>query len=107
MKVTVKLFALLGQYLPPNAENNQIELEVDQGATPKSVFAGLKVPPEHCHLVLVNGTYIEPGQRGIHALKEQDALAAWPPIAGGNTLSVGGNTANNGGDATHKGSVTA
>jgi len=85
MKITVKLFALLGQYLPPDAKNNTIELDVDEGATPAAIFARLNVPPENCHLVLVNGVFVAPGQRASHLLKDKDALAAWPPVAGGNT----------------------
>lgn len=83
MKVTVKLYALLGRYLPPGAADNQIEMDVDAGATPEAIFKMLNLPPENCHLVLVNGVYVAPGQRGSHELKEKDALAAWPPIAGG------------------------
>jgi sulfur carrier protein ThiS len=41
------------------------------------------LPPKMVHLVLVNGTYIEPGQRLTHTLREGDVLAIWPPIAGG------------------------
>lgn len=85
MKVTVKLFAQLGQYLPPEAENNQVDLDVDEGSTPASIFARFNVPPENCHLVLVNGVFVAPGQRESHELKDQDALAVWPPIAGGNS----------------------
>jgi molybdopterin converting factor small subunit len=33
--------------------------------------------------VLVNGSYVEPGQRLSRTLNEGDALAIWPPIAGG------------------------
>jgi sulfur carrier protein ThiS len=83
MRVTVKLYAFLGRYLPPGADNNQIDLDVDEGATPQSIFARLQVPPENCHLVLVNGVFVAPGQRATHLLKDKDALAAWPPIAGG------------------------
>ncbi len=86
MKVTVKLFALLGQYLPPNAKNNQVDLDVEEGTTPEAVFARLNVPPENCHLVLVNGVFVSPGQRGTHVLNDKDVLAVWPPVAGGNSL---------------------
>ena len=85
MKVTVKLFAFLGSYLPPEAADNQIDVEVDEGATPASMFAKFNLPPENCHLVLVNGVFVAPGQRASHLLKDKDALAAWPPVAGGNT----------------------
>ena len=83
MKITVKLYAQLGTYLPPSTKDNQLGMEVEDGATLASVFAKFGVPPENCHLVLVNGTFVPPGQRESRMLKEHDALAAWPPIAGG------------------------
>ena len=83
MKVTVKLYAMLGQYLPAGAKDNTITLDVDGGATPASMVARLGVPPEQCHLVLVNGVYVAPGERAGHALADGDALAIWPPVAGG------------------------
>lgn len=83
MKVTVKLFALLGKYLPPGAADNQAAVEVADGATPAAVMESLNLPREYCHLVLVNGLYVEPGERDSLALKENDVLAVWPPVAGG------------------------
>ncbi len=83
MKVTVKLFALLGKYLPPGAADNQAAVEVADGATPAVVMDGLNLPREFCHLVLVNGYYVEPGKRDSLALKDNDVLAIWPPVAGG------------------------
>jgi sulfur carrier protein ThiS len=35
------------------------------------------------HLVLVNGAYVPPGERARLALRDGDALAIWPPVAGG------------------------
>ena len=35
------------------------------------------------HLVLVNGRYIAPEMRASEVLHPGDALAIWPPIAGG------------------------
>ena len=49
------------------------------------MFAKFNLPPENCHLVLVNGVFVAPGQRATYVLKDNDALAAWPPIAGGGT----------------------
>ncbi len=83
MKVTVKLFALLGRYLPPGAADNQAAVEVADGATPVTVMDSLNLPREYCHLVLVNGYYVEPGKRESLALSENDVLAIWPPVAGG------------------------
>ena len=41
------------------------------------------LPKRLCHLVLVNGLYIEPLQRDKRQLLEGDVVAIWPPIAGG------------------------
>ena len=82
-RVTVKLYALLGQYLPPGATDNQVELEVAEGSTLEDVFARFNVPRKSCHLVLVNGMYVEPSRRHQYTLQNNDALAVWPPIAGG------------------------
>jgi hypothetical protein len=35
------------------------------------------------HLVLINGVYVPPEERGTRMLAEGDTLAIWPPIAGG------------------------
>ena len=83
MKVTIKLFALLGQYLPDGAADNAAEIEVAEGTTPSDVICRLNLPQEYCHLVLVNGHYLTPGERNTRPLTPGDALAIWPPIAGG------------------------
>jgi molybdopterin converting factor small subunit len=41
------------------------------------------VPPQSCHLVLLNGVFQPVGVRTHVALKSGDALAVWPPVAGG------------------------
>ena len=83
MKIRLKLFALLGKYLPPGAEGNEITMDVAGSTTPAAVIAGLNLPPQYCQLVLVNGVYVAPSDRAIVRLKEGDHLAIWPPIAGG------------------------
>ncbi len=87
MKIRVKLYASLGTYLPEDiAEGptgNEADMDVDDGATISGVFGGLGVPADLCHLVLVNGVFIAPGERDGYELCEADHLAVWPPIAGG------------------------
>jgi molybdopterin converting factor small subunit len=84
MKITFKLFASLSDYLPQQARyTNVIELDIAQDATILQVIEPFSLPEKMVHLVLVNGTYIVPEQRMTHVLKEGDALAIWPPIAGG------------------------
>ncbi len=84
MKITLKLFATLTDYLPAESRyTNIVELEVAPGATLLQVIDPYKLPPALVHLVLVNGRYIAPEQRATEVLSEGDVLAIWPPIAGG------------------------
>ncbi|MCW8889601.1 MAG: MoaD/ThiS family protein [Sedimenticola sp.] len=82
MKINFKLYASLGQYLPADAENHQISLEVEEGTSPKALLNQQGVPEAEVHLVLVNGVFIPPGQR-TNPLVEGDELAVWPAVAGG------------------------
>ena len=84
MKITFKLFATLTDYLPPDARwANQVELELPDGCTVQQAFAPFALPDKLVHLVLVNGRYIAPEMRASEVLHPGDALAIWPPIAGG------------------------
>ena len=84
MKITLKLYATLTDYLPETSRyTNIVELEVEPGATITQVIAPYALPAALVHLVLVNGSYIAPEQRASEALSEGDVLAIWPPIAGG------------------------
>ena len=83
MKIRIKLYALLGTYLPPGAKQNEADIDVDEGATVADVIRGLKLPAQSCHLVLVNGVYVGPEERAERVLAEGEALAIWPPVAGG------------------------
>lgn len=83
MKVKVKLYATLGEYLPTEARQNTVEVEADEGASPLSLLARFGVPPESAHLVLLNGVFVAPERRQDAVLKSGDVLAVWPPVAGG------------------------
>ena len=84
MKITLKLFATLTDYLPPEARNtNLIGLDIAPGATFPEVIEKYRLPPKLVHLVLINGKYIDPQKRASQTFVEGDVLAIWPPIAGG------------------------
>ena len=84
VRVALKLYASLADYLPAEArKTHRLALELPAGATVADVIGQHKLPLKMCHLVLVNGHFIPPGQRATRALGEGDELAIWPPIAGG------------------------
>lgn len=83
MTITFKLFAMLAKYLPRDAVGHAVEIDVPDGASPHAVLALFGVPRTACQLLLVNGHFVVPSERDSYRLKENDALAAWPPIAGG------------------------
>ena len=83
MKITVKLFALLAKYLPEGTKGNEAELDVLEGVSVQDVIHALNLPSEYCHLVLVNGVYVAPSERPERILQPGEALAIWPPVAGG------------------------
>ena len=85
MKITFKLFASLTDYLPPTREHgsNFVDIEVPEGASIGEVVAPFQLPQKLVHLVLVNGVYVAPAERGTLRLSEGDVLAIWPPSAGG------------------------
>jgi len=83
MRIRLKLYATLGQYLPASAVDNAIEIDVPEDASPNAVVDRFRVPREMTHLVLVNGVFVPRHERDGTILKNGDTLAVWPPVAGG------------------------
>lgn len=83
MRVTVKLYATLGDYLPAGSKGNRVDVELAEGATLAEVLQPFGLPPKLTHLALVNGVFVPPEARAVTAMQEGDVLAVWPPIAGG------------------------
>ena len=84
MKVTLKLYASLTDYLPTEARKSRaLELDLAAGTTVAQVIEGQNLPLKLCHLVLIDGIFVPPGARANRPLAEGETLAIWPPIAGG------------------------
>lgn len=83
MRLTVKLYATLGDYLPAGSQANRVELAVPDDATLGAVLQPFALPPKLTHLVLLNGVFIPPERRAATPVHDGDVLAVWPPIAGG------------------------
>ena len=84
MQITVKLYASLSDYLPSHAQRKHaLSLEFPNSATLTEVVETMRLPDDQVHLVLLNGVYVEPEERATTRLSDGDAVAVWPPIAGG------------------------
>jgi sulfur carrier protein ThiS len=84
MRVILKLFATLTDYLPPAARRGgQMELELAPETTVRGVIELHRLPPRLCTLVLVNGVFVAPAEQAGRVLAEGDVLAIWPPVGGG------------------------
>lgn len=83
MDVTIKLYASLGVYLPEHAVKNEAVVSVEDGTSVDALIDRYHVPREERHLVLLNGVFQPPSERDSAMLKAGDAVAVWPPVAGG------------------------
>jgi molybdopterin converting factor small subunit len=80
MRIEVRLFSTLTQYLPPGATGKSAVLEVAEGSTVADLIRQLGIAPEMAHLTLVNGIH----QRDKNVpLRDADVVAIFPPVAGG------------------------
>ena len=63
MRITFKLFASLGDYLPPQVRpGNVMTLDVAPTDSIATIIAPFHLPPHLVHIVLVNGTLIARGE---------------------------------------------
>jgi sulfur carrier protein ThiS len=84
VRMTLKLYASLTQYLPEACRRNHaMPKELDAHATIDSILAPLGMPPASIKLVVLNGVFVPPGERAVTHFADGDVLALWPPIAGG------------------------
>ena len=83
IRVEFKLFADLMRYLPADARQQSVRVEMPEGATLDALMQRYQVPPAQAHLVICNGIFIPPSERERYCLQDGDVIALWPPVAGG------------------------
>lgn len=84
MRIALKLFASLGDRLPPEARSShRLELELDAGSTVQDVLRRQGIPEALCAIVLIDGVWVDRGDRATRMLADGQVLAIWPPVAGG------------------------
>lgn len=80
MKVTVKFFSSLMAYLPPDRQDNTIELTASM--TPREIIERFGVPEAEVRTMMKNGTFLPEAHRDT-PLEDGDVLTVWPAIQGG------------------------
>jgi molybdopterin converting factor small subunit len=79
VRVEVRLFATLQEFLPPQSRGGVAVLDVPAGSTAADVASRLGIPPGLERVLLVNGREAQP--EGV--LAPGDVLDLFPPLAGG------------------------
>jgi molybdopterin converting factor small subunit len=79
LKVRLRLFANLAEYLPSDADGDGVTLDLPDGALVSDVLAPLRIPPRIPFLSVVNGHEVEDTQ----PLQDGDELTIFPPLSGG------------------------
>jgi sulfur carrier protein ThiS len=77
MKVRVNLYVNLKKYAP--ADDSSFEIQLEAGATVKTVLEILKIPADEKAIVLINGR----NANQSNPLKDKDTLTLYSPISGG------------------------
>lgn len=84
MQITLKLYAHLGDLLPAGSKQNKAEIMIPESTSLNELIDRFQIPRPMAHLVLVNGVFVCDMDRDqAFALKPNDAVAIWPPVAGG------------------------
>lgn len=78
MKVEVRLFGPLREYLPQDAQGHRAFVELDDGSTVHSLLQRLGIP-NTSYVVTVNDEAVDV----LHQLQDGDVVSVFPPIAGG------------------------
>ena len=83
IRVEFKLFASLMTFLPEDARDHAVFVDMPDGTTIYDLMDRYRVPKEQAHLVVCNGLFVPPSQRTTKVLSDGDTIALWPPVAGG------------------------
>ena len=82
MKVTIKFFSSLMEYLPANATDNSVEIVQASPVSPNQVLERYKIPEGEVQTMMINGVFLPPEKRD-EPLSDGDTLTVWPALQGG------------------------
>lgn len=79
MRIRVKLFATLAQFVPGAAPATFFDVELPVNATVGDLVSHLKLPVDDVRMVFVNGR----ARPTDWVLKSDDEVGIFPPVGGG------------------------
>jgi molybdopterin converting factor small subunit len=79
MKVHVRVFATLREYLPSHTPGSTFEIELPAGATLADLVGQLNLPQDEVNLIYVNAR----AQALSYGLNPADEVGIFPKIGGG------------------------
>ena len=82
MKIRLKLFSGLMEYLPPQTEGNVLEITISGSITAHMLLDRYNVPREEAQVVMLNGDFLPLDKRDLE-LNNGDVISVWPAIQGG------------------------
>lgn len=83
MKVQLKMFGDLRQYLPVGNQFNRCEVELEGNASLADLLGGITLPEAKTCLVMKNGELILVQDHSSTSLQDQDEVVIFPPVKGG------------------------
>lgn len=82
IRVKLKLFSSLMEYLPENSQGNTVEISTKDPLTCNQLTDRLRIPRDVIQVVMLNGEYLAPELRD-RPLDAGDTISVWPSIQGG------------------------
>ena len=83
MKVSVKLFGALREYLPAGSSFNSCQLTIAANTMLGDVLSQLPIPEQKTYLVIINDEKINRENYASTQINENDEIVLLPPIKGG------------------------
>lgn len=85
VKVTVVVFGMLRDHLPPGSPQNRAVVELEDGATVGDVAEALQIPVKAVFATLLDG---EPADR-VSSVQDGSEVTLMPPFTGGSRQARG------------------